>query len=147
MKKRIVEKTVKDKNTFLKLLLWVFAIYHIVLGVAAMFLSGLAEEVASIVFNFNLTLDTQTLWLLQPLSAYVLGFGLLMLIVLKDIKKYKPIIYIAVIFIAIRVVQRIAFLISGGEFIFSADPIRNVISTSLLAIYGLLVFFLTRKVK
>lgn len=139
-------KNTKNTEIALKILLYVFAAYHVLIGLAGIFLTDMAKDLAKSIFNFHLTMDAQTLWMVKPLAAYMLVFGILMFFVVKDFEKYKIVIYSAVGFIAIRVIQRILFLVQGQEFMANANPTTSILGIIFLAIYGGAIFLLTKKV-
>ena len=136
----------RDKS--LRVLLWIVAVYHIVLGLLGVFAKDAAIYLANIAFNFNLTLNNEMLWVINPFSAYLLVFGVFMAVAATDPKKYKNIVYVGVGLFALRVLQRIIFVVSAPEgLISSVDPIRNAISIIVVAVMGLSMFLLARKLK
>jgi hypothetical protein len=137
---------VSDKS--LKVLLWIAAVYHIVLGLLGVFAKDSAVYLANVAFNFNLTLNNEMLWVINPFAAYLLVFGVFMAVAATDPKKYKNIIYAGVGLFALRVIQRIIFVVSAPEgLISSVDPIRNWVAIAVVAVMGLSMFLLAKKLK
>ncbi|MEK6893811.1 MAG: hypothetical protein AABX07_06450 [Nanoarchaeota archaeon] len=135
-----------DKS--LKVLLWIAAVYHIVLGLLGVFAKDATVYLANVAFNFNLTLNNEMLWVINPFAAYLLVFGVFMAVAATDPKKYKNIIYAGVGLFALRVIQRIIFVVSAPEgLISSVDPIRNTFAIAVVAVMGLSMFLLARKLK
>jgi len=135
-----------DKS--LKVLLWIAAVYHIILGLLGVFAKDAAVTLANVAFNFNLTLNNEMLWVINPFAAYLLVFGVFMAVAATDPKKYKNIIYAGVGLFALRVIQRIIFVVSAPEgLISSVDPIRNTVAIAVVAVMGLSMFLLARKLK
>ena len=139
---------VSDSNSFLKGLLWFVGVYHIILGLLGIFAKDLAATLAKLFFNFNLTLTDQMYWIINPFAAYLLIFGVFMILAAKDPVKYKNVIYVGIALFAIRVIQRIFFFFTASEgLINSSDPIRFLIAIIIVAAIGTTMFILTRKAK
>lgn len=135
-----------DKS--LKVVLWIVAVYHILLGLLGIFAKGSAVFIAKNLFDFNLTLNDQMMWVINPFVAYLLFFGVFMAVAAMDPKKYKAIIYAGVGLFALRIIQRIVFVaVAPAGLIGSASLMRNVVAIVVVAVLGLLMFFLTKKLK
>lgn len=136
----------KNSNKWLKGLLWFVGIYHILLGLLGIFAKNLAASLASIFFNFNLTLTPEIYWVLNPFSAYILIFGFFMVLAATDPVKYKNVILIGVFLFAIRIVQRIIFLFVAPEgLVNNIDPTRNILALAIVSVIGISIFILDRK--
>lgn len=132
----------------LKILLWIVAVYHILLGILGIFAKETAVLIANSFFNFNLTLTDEMLWIINPFSAYLLFFGVFMAVVASDPKKYKKLVYAGVGLFALRVVQRVIFLFyAPASLIYNVDPLRNVIAMAVVAVIGVWMYVLARKLK
>ncbi len=130
----------------LKILLWIAAVYHILLGLLGVFAKETAVFIANSFFNFNLTLNDEMLWIINPFSAYLLFFGVFMAVAATDPKKYRNIIYAGVGLFALRIVQRIIFLVSAPvALVYSVDPLRNIIAIAVVAVMGIWMYVLARK--
>jgi len=104
--------------------------------------------IANNFFNFNLTLNEELQWVINPFATYLLFFGVFIAIAAMDPKKYKNIIYAGVGLFTLRVIQRIIFIISAPKILISnVDPIRNSIAIIIVAVIGFFMFFLTKKIK
>lgn len=137
---------VKDTKLSLKIILWVVSVYHILIGLLGIFAKEKAVFIAKSFFNFNLTLTPEMNWIINPFTAYILVFGFFMAVAASNPVKYKSIVYVGVGLFALRVVQRIIFLVVAPEGLVSqVDPIRNVIAISIVAVLGLAMFLLVRK--
>jgi len=135
-----------DKS--LKVLLWVVAVYHILIGLLGIFAKDTAVFIANNFFNFNLTLTDQMTWIINPFATYLLFFGVFMAVAAMDPKKYKNIIYAGIGLFALRIIQRIIFIVSAPEGLMSnVDPVRNVIAIAVVAVIGLSLFVLAKKLK
>lgn len=133
---------------YLKILLWIVSGYHILLGLLGVFAKEQAVYIANNFFNFNLTLDNQMLWVLNPFAAYLLFFGIFMALAATDPKKYKKVIYIGVGLFALRLIERIIFLfISPEGLVANENPIINMTSIFVVFIMGLGMYLLTKKLK
>ena len=133
---------------WIKGLLWFGAVYHMLLGLLGIFAKDVVVTLAKNFYNFNLTLDAQTSWILNPLAAYMFVFGVLMAVAASDPSKYKKIIYAAVGLLFLRVVQRIIFeVVAPTGLIQTIDPVKNSIDLILIGIYSIVVLVLTKKMK
>ncbi|MEK6828151.1 MAG: hypothetical protein AABX78_02270 [Nanoarchaeota archaeon] len=138
----MTEKSIK----WLKGLLWLVAIYHILLGLVGIFFKDLAASLAGAFFNFNLTLTPEVYWILNPFAAYVLIFGIFMALAATDPAKYKTVILIGVGLFAIRIIQRIIFLLIAPEgLVKNIDPVRNMLALAIVTVIGLSIFIMDRK--
>ena len=138
----------ENSNNWLKGLLWWGAAFHIILGLIGLFAKGTVVLIAKSFYNFNLNLDPQTYWLLNPLASYMLVFGLFLAVSATDPQKYKNVIYVALFLILIRTVERIIFMVVSPEsLVNSIDPVRMALDVGLTALYGILLFVFVRKLK
>jgi len=138
----------RNEYKSLKILLWIIAVYHIVLGLLGIFAKDLAVTLAKNFFNFNLTLTNQIYWVINPLAAYILVFGIFMALAAKDPVKYKNVIYVGVILFAVRVIQRLVFFVSAPEGLVSnTNPSRNIIMLVVAAAIGIAMFVMAKKAK
>jgi hypothetical protein len=134
----------------LKTLLYFFSLYHLVLGLMGILLTSLTqlvERTIAIAFNFSITMDDQTIWMIKVVAVYMLIMGIISFFAAKDPIKYKPIVYAISGLIGIRVIQRVLFAFEGDNFIINADPTRNIIALIFLAIYGLAILISALKIK
>lgn len=137
-----------DNTKALKVLLWIVAVYHIILGLLGIFAKEFSVNLAKSFFNFNLTLTDQMYWTINPLAAYILVFGLFMALAARDPVKFKNVIYVGVVLFAIRVLQRIFFFFTAPEgLINNIDPVRNIIMLLVVAIIGIAMFVMAKKIK
>jgi hypothetical protein len=131
----------------LKVILWIVAVYHIILGLFGIFAKDMAAYLANVAFNFNLTLNNEMLWVLNPFAAYLLVFGVFLAIAATNPQKYKNIIYAGVGLFALRIVQRIIFVATAPEgLIANTSAVRNWIMIGIVAVIGLVMYLLVRKV-
>ncbi len=132
----------------LKIILWIVAIYHIILGLLGIFAKDMAVYLANVAFNFNLTLNNEMLWVLNPFAAYLLIFGVFLAVSATNPQKYKSIIYAGIGLFALRIVQRIIFVIAAPEgLIANTSAVRNWVMMGIVAVIGLIMYLLVRKVK
>lgn len=137
-----------NSHKWLKGLLWYVAAYHILLGLLGIFAKDFAVSLANWFFNFNLTITPEVYWILNPFSAYVLIFGVFIALAATDPVKYKNIIIVGVVLIAVRVVQRLVFFFQAPEgLIRSVDPTQNILAIVIIMVIGLAMYLLARKVK
>lgn len=135
-----------NKVKWLKILLWFGAFYHVVFALIGILGKQYAVTLAKVFYGFNLTMTPEVAWILNPLAAYMLAFGLFLGVAATDPLKYKGVINAALIFIVIRVIQRVFFLVTAsGEFV-AADPTKNVVDICSVVLYGLALFLVLKKV-
>lgn len=85
-------------------------VYHLVLGALGVF--GSEEFVGKVIYSvYGATLDMtlQTFYMVKFASAYMLAFGLAMLILAKSPEKYKNLVWVAILLFLVRVLERIIF--------------------------------------
>jgi hypothetical protein len=139
---------VGNDNKALKILLWIVAVYHIGLGLLGIFAKDFAVTLAKNFFNFNLTLTDQIYWIINPLAAYILVFGIFMALAAKDPSKYKNVIFVGVALFAVRVIQRLVFFVTAPEgLVNNIDPTKNIIMLVVVAAIGIAMFVMAKKVK
>ena len=140
---------VKNNNSvkWLKGLLWLGFVYHVIISFLGMFAKDTVVTLAKVFYGFNLEITPQVLWILNPFGAYVLAFGAFMALLATDPVKYKKVIYVIPAFIAFRVIQRLYFIFVAPSGFMVGDPTKNLIDIALVVIYGGLVFWLAKKVK
>ena len=132
----------------LKILRYLFSIYHALLGIIGVLFVGfedLVRKAAALAFNFNLNMDAQTIWMLKPFAAYMFVMGVVGFFAAKHPGKYKPVVYSIAVLILIRAIQRIIFAFQGDQFLLNADPTRNVIVLVFLSVYGLAILYLAKR--
>ena len=133
---------------WLKGLLWYVAVYHILLGLLAIFAKSSAVSLANWFFNFNLTITPEVYWILNPFAAYLLIFGVFMAVAATDPVKYRNIILVGVVLIVIRALQRIVFVFESPEGLMSnVNPMRNILAIAIIVVIGLAMYLLSRKAK
>jgi len=133
----------------LKVLLYVFAVYHLVLGVFGVFFTGfsfLVEKVIALAFNFNIVLDAQTIWMIKPIAAYMLIMGVISLIAAANPAKNKNLIYALAALMVVRILQRLVFAFQGQDFVINANPVGNYLVIIVLAVYSVYLVWLTKKI-
>lgn len=135
------------KNT-LKILLSLFVVYHLFLGFAGLFFTSsevLVLKALQVAFNFNISLDSQTIWIIKVTSAYMLVAGAMGVIAVSNPKKYINLVYLAAAFMFIRVFQRALFSMQGDDFIINSNPLANFLGMFFLFVYGSTLIYLAKK--
>ncbi|MDO8509291.1 MAG: hypothetical protein Q7S27_06450 [Nanoarchaeota archaeon] len=137
-----------SQNKWLSYLLWFGAVYHILLGLVGIFAKGLVASLAKNFYNFNLTLDPQTYWIINPLAAYMLIFGVFMAVTATSTTKYKSFVNVILALLVLRVIQRVFFITtSPADLINNVNPIKEWMDIGLVTAYAIIVFVLSRKSK
>lgn len=132
----------------LRILLWIAAIYHLALGFSAMVLKTQATDLARIFFKFNLSPTPELLWLLNPFSAYLLAFGVMLAITATNPLRYRPFLFIAVGLFCLRAIQRAWFLMNGPpELKVITDSAQNGIHLAVVAAMAIGMTVLAMQIK
>jgi hypothetical protein len=97
------------KHTGIRALAGFMGVYHIFMGLAGIVSGQTAATGARILWNATVTVDPQFTYLAKFLGAYVIAFGVMMLAIAKDPVRYGPLVYVAALLGAIRIVERLVF--------------------------------------
>jgi len=136
----------QKKIAALKVLLWLGAVYHIPFPLVAMFNKTYVPIMANQFYGFNITITPQIAWLLNPLAAYMLAFGLFLAVAATDPIKYIKMIYAVLFLLLIRIIQRALFISSGsGEYI-SGDSYKIILDFCTCVLYWIAIFVMAKKV-
>ncbi len=118
----------------LRALLGLVAIYHLVLGLLGLFARQQAPDLARTFFRFRLSGSPETLWLLNPFSAYLLAFGAATAVAAWNPVRFRPLVFVVVGLFTLRIVQRLVFLIAADDSLKAAvSPVQNVIHLCVVA--------------
>tara|TARA_B100001971_G_C18136812_1_gene508104 strand:- start:300 stop:764 length:465 start_codon:yes stop_codon:yes gene_type:complete len=130
----------------LKFILWDMAIYHVLLGLLGLIYEKELEGIASLIFNVSLTITPQTLWLIKPLAAYILVFGIIMAIAAYDPQRFRPVIYAGLVILFIRFIQYISFIFTASD-ASASSPMQPIVLMLVVIFTGLVFIFLLHKTK
>jgi len=134
----------ENKVKWLKILLWFGALYHVLFALVGILGKEHIVTLAKVFYGFNLTMTPQVAWILNPLAAYMLAFGLFLGVAATDPLKYKNVIYAALIFIVVRVIQRVFFLVSASNSFIAGDTTKNIVDISSVVLYALVLFIVLK---
>jgi hypothetical protein len=138
----------KTTNIGLRVLLGVAAVYHVIIGLAGLFMKGRAEELARSLFGINLEATPGLLWILNPFAAYMTAFGVMLAVTATNPLRFRPLVFVAAGLFALRVVQRIIFLTSAdGALKAVASPGHNLLHLAVVSIMGLAMVVLALRIK
>jgi hypothetical protein len=98
-----------NRNTGIKVLAGFMGIYHILMGVFGIASGSLAAWAARALWHANVNVDLQFTYLAKFLGAYVIGFGVMMLLIAKDPVRYGALVYPAVVVAVLRIAERLIF--------------------------------------
>jgi len=93
----------------IKVLAGFMGIYHILMGVFGIASGSLAAWAARALWHANVNADVQFTYLAKFLGAYVIGFGVMMLLIAKDPVRYGALVYPAVVVAVLRIAERLVF--------------------------------------
>lgn len=95
----------------LQVFLAAIAVYDVYLAALGLFFRDNAAVYAVDFFNFNLDVTASTYWLIGLLSTYLLAFAAFLLVTATDPMKYIKNVYVILGVFAVRILQRVYFLI------------------------------------
>jgi hypothetical protein len=98
-----------NKHTAIKALAGFMGVYHVVMGLAGIWSGDIAASAAYTLWHARVHVDPQFSYLAKFLGAYVIAFGGMMLAIAKDPVRYGPLVYVAALLGAIRIVERLVF--------------------------------------
>jgi|TARA_Y100000034_G_scaffold137009_1_gene218363 hypothetical protein len=134
-----------DTKVILKGILFLSALYHLIIGGAGLFFSNFAIVVSKYAFNFNMVMTDQIKWILKPFATYMFIFGILLIFASKDPKKNAMIVYGFVIFAFLRALQKTYFAIfADSSFFASHDVGMSIFNIVLLLVLGISTLLLYR---
>jgi len=134
-----------DTEKILKGILFLSALYHLIVGGVGLFFSNFAVIVSKYAFNFNLIMTDQINWILKPFATYMFIFGILLIFAALNPKKNKMIVYGFVIFALLRAIQKIYFSIfADSSFFANHDVGMGIFNIVLLLVIGISTLLLYR---
>jgi hypothetical protein len=98
-----------NRHTGIKILAAFMGVYHILMGALGIASGSLAAWGAHALWHANVTVDPQFTYLAKFLGAYVIAFGVMMLLIAKDPVRYGALVYPAVAVAIIRIAERLVF--------------------------------------
>jgi ABC-type xylose transport system permease subunit len=130
-----------NQDLGLKIVLWLIALYHLVLGTGAFLSAGLAQRVAKSIFGIQLTLDPAMSFVVKVLGIYAIVFGIIVLVAAADPVRYRVLLDIVVVLYALRIVNKLVFKKDYVGGLHIATP-RVWTESALLAGFALAVWVL-----
>lgn len=138
----------RNPTGLLRMLLGFASGYHILLGLAVMLFKPHAPELARMFFKFNLPPTPEVLWMLNPFSAYLLAFGLMLAVAARDPVRHRPVVFAAVALFLLRALQRGLFLASAPpELAAVASPVQGFFHLAVVTIMGIAMLVLALRIK
>ena len=96
-------------HTGIKALAGFMGVYHILMGVFGIVSGSTAAWAAHALWHANVNVDPQFTYLAKFLGAYVVGFGVMLLLIAKDPVRYAALVYPAVLVGILRICERLVF--------------------------------------
>jgi hypothetical protein len=128
------------KQNLFKAVTAIAGIYHIALALVGLFLSAeMAGHVSRLALGVVLKPDSQLLLVTRFTAAYMLAFGIMLLVVAMNPRKYRIFALAAVALFGIRFLNRV-FLFNLISTTFEMSSTRNVIGTAVIFIFLALIF-------
>jgi DMSO/TMAO reductase YedYZ heme-binding membrane subunit len=134
----------QNKHLFLRGVLWLICIYHVLAGLVVNISSDAVSWVARNLAGMTLTPDPQFYYLAKPFGVYAMAFGVAMGVAAWNPVKNRAIITIGVILFALRIIQR---LTSTAEIqqLFGVSAGRNWMTIAIVAVLGITLAVLRLK--
>ncbi len=92
-----------------QILLWVIALYHISLGLLLIFSGDLSIRVADTLYGWTIAGSPELGIVGEILGCYSIAFGLMMATAAGDPVRYRPLLTVGIVLIALRLFQRAFF--------------------------------------
>ena len=92
-----------------RIFLWVVALYHIVLGALLIYSGELSIRVADLLYGWQITGSPELGIVGEILGCYAIAFGLMMAVAAGDPVRYKSLLTVGIVLIALRLLQRLLF--------------------------------------
>ena len=125
------------KDKLFKIFTGIAGVYHIILGVAGLILpADMFVKVSSLILGFSPNVDNQFQFIVKFSSAYILVFGIMLLLLAANPIKNRALVIPALVLFGIRLINKIVFFSS----IASSFEIAN--SRNIFSIVAILFFFL-----
>jgi hypothetical protein len=98
-----------SRHTAIKALAGFMGVYHILMGVLGITSGSTAAWAAHALWHANVNVDPQFTYLAKFIGAYVVGFGVMLLLIAKDPVRYSALVYPAVLVGVLRIAERLVF--------------------------------------
>lgn len=118
-----------------KILLWIIALYHIVLGVFLIYSGDLSIRTADLLYGWIIEGSPELGILGEILGCYSIAFGLMMATAARDPDRHGDLISIGVVLIALRLFQRVVFAGKVME-VFQVPPGRYWSAFAFIFVLG-----------
>ena len=114
-------------------------VYHIVLALIGLFLSAeMTAKASEIALGVTLKSDSQLMLVARFAAAYMLAFGIMLLFLASNPRRFRLFAFAAVVLFGIRFLNRVLLfnLISST---FGMSATRNVVGTAIIFVFFALI--------
>ncbi len=129
-------------NLIFKIVAWFTGGYQLALGITGVLASKeLAVSVIYMAFGATIEMTPQIFYLVKFCSAYIVAFGVAMILLATNPIKYKSIMWVAITLFSIRIIERLIFtdLLNSS---FGISLTTEIITSGILiVIIALLLYF------
>jgi hypothetical protein len=132
---------VMDRQHLLQIVLWLIALYHVLMGFGAALSDRVAESLAASVFGIRLRLTPQASYLVKLLGVYTVVFGVIVMRAAVDPGRYPALLDGVVVLYILRILNRIVHRKLYIEAFETTDP-RVRTDIAMLALFGAAVLIL-----
>jgi hypothetical protein len=127
------------KETIFKATTATAGVYHIILACVGLFLSAeLTAKAADIALGVTLKSDSQLMLVARFAAAYMLAFGLMLLFLASNPRRFRLLAFAAVVLFGIRFLNRI-LLFNLVSSTFGMSATRNIIGTAIIFVFFALI--------
>jgi hypothetical protein len=137
---------VEEMNTYkpFKAVAGFMGVYHVLIGILGLASGDVAARVGAAVYGAHVEVTPMFSYMAKYLAAYVIGFGVMMLIMASDPVKYRKLVYVAVLLAVIRILSRLVFA-SELQAAFGIGMNRSLLTIAIVAILNLGLLLLMPK--
>lgn len=141
----MAEAKQNNKNMIFRFVTGFAGVYHILLGISALiFPSSLLVKVTNLILGLSPVVDEQFQLIAKFTGAYVLVFGVMLLLLARDPVKYNVLVLPALLLFGIRLVNKIIFFGSISN-VYGMPFSRGMFGIASLAVFLLAIGFTAPK--
>ena len=129
-----------------KVLLWAVFAYHVGYGILLLFSGEWSIRFAEAVMGWHIQGSPELGILGEILGCYAIAFGLMAAIAARDPVRYRPLVSVAVVLVALRLIQRVLFADKVMK-VFEVEPTRFWLDSAFVLVFGVLLLLLWLKLR
>ena len=111
-------------------------VYHLLIGILGLVSGEMAARVGAAVYGAHVEVTPQFSYMAKYLGAYVIAFGVMMLLLASDPVKYRKLVYVAVLLAVVRILSRLIFA-SELQAAFGIGMNRSLMTIAAVAVLNI----------